>query len=820
MSEVSLIIDGISVRAEKGISLLEAARSAGIHIPTLCYLPQLKKPPATCRLCVVEVKGKPKLVASCATPVAEGMIVSTNTERVKKARRIILELLLSEHYGDCAAPCSLACPANIDVQGYITHIAGGRYLEAVELIREKNPLPLSVGRICSRFCESYCRRNLVDGHVAINYLKRFVADYWLQYNEPAPPPLTPRTGKRVAVIGGGPAGLTCAYYLAQRGHEITIFEAMPALGGMLRYGVPEFRLPKKILDAEIKSILDLGITVRTGTRWGRDYSVESLKKDGFDAVFLGVGAWKNQPLGIEGEDLPGVISGIDFLRRISGGEKIHLGTRVAVIGGGNIAIDAARTCVRIGAEDVTIVYERSRMELPASHREMAEAEAEGVKLFSMAAPTGIHAGQDGLNIEIQRMRLGEPDQHGSRVPEAVPGSESVHQADTVIIAIGQTPEIEDGSSGLEITNRGIFAFEETYATRLDGVFAAGDAVHGPRTVVEAVGAARKAADAIHSYLTEGVVHAAPASFAITKGEFLEELDMRNYEDLPQIPRQEMPVRRPETILNDFSEIETGYTEAMATKEAARCLSCGCHAVDKCVIRREAPNYEVDLAHYGIGTRLNYKVNRDHPFITIDLNKCVLCRRCKSVCEYEAIKLEEGQLESVEELRPVSLSINDNCVFCGACADNCPTGALVKKETEQSHAGELRHIKTVCPYCGTGCNIILNVRGENLVEVSSDSAFIPNKGNLCIKGRFGHDFIKHADRLTTPLIRRNGELQPCTWDEAIENVALKLQETKDAYGPESLGVLASAKCTNEENFVIQKFARAALGTNNIDHCARL
>jgi predicted molibdopterin-dependent oxidoreductase YjgC len=243
-------------------------------------------------------------------------------------------------------------------------------------------------------------------------------------------------------------------------------------------------------------------------------------------------------------------------------------------------------------------------------------------------------------------------------------------------------------------------------------------------------------------------------------------------------------------------------------------------VDKCIIRREAPQYNVDLSHYGIGTRLNYNVDRSHPFITIDLNKCVLCRRCKNVCEYEAINLEEGELETLDQLRAISLTINDNCVFCGLCADNCPTGALVKKETEQALAGELRQVRTVCPYCGTGCNLILNIRGEKLVEVSSDPGFIPNQGHLCVKGRFGHDFIKHPDRLIKPMIRRDGELQACSWDEALELIADRLKELKEAYGAESLGVLCSAKCTNEENYLMQKLARAVFGTNNIDHCARL
>ncbi|MBA4393126.1 MAG: pyridine nucleotide-disulfide oxidoreductase, partial [Desulfobacca sp.] len=287
MSKVTLTINDRSVQTEAGNTILQAAAQAGIFIPTLCHSPLLK-PEEACRICVVQVEGEEKLLASCAAAVKEGMVVETDAPAVLEARKGILKLLLEQHYGDCLAPCHLACPAGIDIQGYVAHVSRGEFKEALKLIKEKNPLPLSIGRVCPHFCEDACRRNRVDQPIAINPLKRYVADYDLIQGINYKPVIPKDTGHKVAIIGGGPGGLSAAYYLRQKGHLVTIFDAKPQLGGMLRYAIPEYRLPKKILDQEIQGILDLGVEVRPNLIYGKDVTLASLREEGYQAFFHGL----------------------------------------------------------------------------------------------------------------------------------------------------------------------------------------------------------------------------------------------------------------------------------------------------------------------------------------------------------------------------------------------------------------------------------------------------------------------------------------------------------------------------------------------------
>jgi NADPH-dependent glutamate synthase beta subunit-like oxidoreductase len=381
---------------------------------------------------------------------------------------------------ECTAPCQRTCPTGIDIPRYIHLITEGRYREAISVIKETNPFPLTCGRVCPHPCEEMCRLGKVTDPVNINHLKRFVADIEMNSSERISPYMAPKTGKKVAIIGGGPAGLTCAFYLARFGHSPTIFEAMPELGGMLRYGIPEYRLPKKILDWEIEGILTLGVEVKTGVTMGEDFTLKGLKDEGFDAMFLGTGAWDSRGLGVDGEDLEGVLPGTHFLIDRGLGKETPVGDKVAIIGGGNTALDAARTSWRLGAKEVTILYRRSRVEMPANDIEIEEAEHEGVLFHYLAAPTKLMGDNGKLSaLEYIEMELGEPDESGRRRPIPKEGSEKVIKVDNVIAAIGQFPVtgfLKDDGVGITRWNTIELVNGATGETNLEGVFAGGDAV--------------------------------------------------------------------------------------------------------------------------------------------------------------------------------------------------------------------------------------------------------------------------------------------------------------------------------------------------------
>ncbi len=806
------IIDGLEVLAENGQTILEACRQAGIFIPTLCHDDKLK-PLGSCQMCVVELH-EHGLVASCATPIADRMIIKTDSPRVVSTRRRFLESLVAEHYGDCVAPCQRACPAAIDIQGYIALIARGAYREAVELIKETLPLPAVIGRICPHPCEDACRRNLVDEPVAICAMKRFAADCTSR-NGQLPTTVRPKTGHKVAIVGSGPAGLSAAYYLAKEGREVTIFEALPKPGGMLRYGIPDYRLPKQVLDEEIKAITEMGVAIKVNQCLGRDFSITGLLEDGFHAVFLGIGAHQNQRMNVEGEDLQGVLPGTSFLRSVASGEQLAIGRRIVVIGGGNTAIDAARTALRVGAEEVTIIYRRSRTEMPAAQREVEEAEEEGIGLHLLAAPVRI-TGENGRvsAIECVRMVLGEPDASGRRRPEPVSGSEFVLPCDSVIAAIGQRPDLSmlAEETELETEQGNIVSDPETLLTSIAGVFAGGDCVTGAATAVEAIGFGRQASVLIDSYLRGEARSGIEKPFDISKGQLDDLVGKEEFVRVARKPREEATRLRPTERRNSFREVEASYTEDMAKREAERCMECGCKAADDCTLRELATDYEVSPVTVASDTYY-YPLDESHPFIERDPGKCVSCERCARLClDVQGIgALSMTYRVGTADGHGGSL-LSTTCVSCGLCVSGCPVGALVAK----NELRPAREVRTICPYCGVGCGIYLGVRGGVVVSARGDADNPVSKGDLCVKGRFGYEFVNHPDRLTSPLIKRNGEFVEATWDEALDLIANKLAECKG----DRFATLSSAKCTNEENYVIQKFTRAVMNTNNIDHCARL
>ena len=684
MPKVAFTLNGRKVEVEAGTTILEAAEQQGIKVPTLCHDSRLK-PTAACRLCLVEVEKARGPMPACATPVTENMVVRTTSDDLSSMRRMALELLLSDHYGDCTAPCKLTCPAGIDIQGYIALIANGNYREALALIKDSNPLPLVCGRVCPRFCETKCRRNLVDEPVAINSLKRFVADYDMNSENPYLPEPKPATGRRVAIIGGGPAGLTAAYYLGLEGHTITILEASPDLGGMLRYGIPEYRLPKAVLDKEIATITRLCHKVRCNVSLSIDFTIESLKKEGYEAIFIALGAQANQKMRIEGEDLPGVISGIEFLRDVTLGKKVALGDKVSVIGGGNTAMDVARTTLRLGVAEVNVVYRRSKVEMPANAEEIEQAEEEGVRFQFLTAPVKAGA-RDGkvAFMECIKMALGEPDSSGRRRPEPISGSEFTMEVDNIIAAIGQAldnPNL-DQDSQIELTKRNYISVnEETMAASVAGVFSGGDCTSGPATAVEAIGAGRRAAQSINKYLSGQPVVPDVKPYNCSKGE-MDDIDPADFADVERIARTKQAILDPEERKKSFTEIEFALSEEMALKEAARCLGCGCQAAVDCKLRELATEYQVNDAHYA-GAKRHLPINEnEHPLIYRDQNKCILCGRCIRICnEIEGLSVfgfvERGFETRVEPTLGMPLS-ETSCDSCGLCVSTCPTGALTGK----------------------------------------------------------------------------------------------------------------------------------------------
>jgi len=803
MDTFDVKIDGRTCQARAGETILTVARRCGIEIPTLCHH-QLVKIYGSCGVCLVEVEGSNKLMRACATVVNEGMSVNTRGQRAEAGRRLSLELMLSDHRGDCRPPCSEACPAGTDCQGYAGLIANGEYREAVKLIKEMFPLPASIGRVCPHPCETACRRNLVDEPVSIGNLKRFVGDVDLFSDDPYQDVREASTGKSVAIVGGGPSGLTAAYYLARHGHRAEIFEAMPKAGGMLQYGIPQYRLPKEVLDREIDLIRRMGVEIHCNTKIGRDIMFEDIEKK-FDAVYIAIGAWRSTPVGCPGEGHEGVFGGIDFLRDAAQKKPTGIGRRVAVVGGGNTAMDACRTAVRLGAEKVYIIYRRTIDEMPAEKVEIDEAAEEGVDFRFLVSPINILAGADGrvCGIELQKMQLGEPDASGRRSPVPVPGETEALDVDTVIAAAGQSV-VPDGIPVKLTKKNTIEADEFTFLTDRKGVFAGGDGVNkGPGIAIAAIGHASKAADVIDSYLKGDVVpYCKP--YIVTRDDMTEE----DYRDRPRIPRAQMAQLPPEERRHDFSEVALGLTEEQARADAARCLECGCADYFECKLIKYGRAYDVHPARLG-GTKRRREFKDEHPFIERNADKCILCGLCVRVCE-EVVGLGVYGLvnRGFETIIKPEFGVplrNTECISCGECANLCPTGAL----TELWTAGKrvpLREdaVNSVCGYCSVGCKTVVTHRGDTVCRV------LPADGGLmCSIGSFGYG-VQQKDRLTTALV--GGKQVPL--DKAAQEFRDRMADVYSRFGKNSIGVALSDALTSEEMRAVKSLAADTLHTDVI------
>jgi len=700
----TLTIDGKTVQAYENQTILSAAIDAGISdIPNMCNDEKLE-PTAACRMCLVQIDGQSRPLPSCTTPAQPGMVVSTHSDELFHIRRTNLEMILSDHNAYCQPPCQVDCPTHIDIPGYLELITKGSMKEAARLVKEVLPFPYILGLTCPNPCQQACRRKLVDEDIAICRMHGYAAETCL-IDAPVPYPQDPATGKKIAIVGGGPAGLTCAYYLALKGHYCKIFEMQPQAGGMLRYGIPEYRLPKDVMDQELNHVWQLGVEAQYNVKLGEDFTIDDLFAVGFDAVYLAIGAWTSNQMRIPGEDADGVVNAISFLIDKVEGKPVPVddSKEVVVIGGGFTTFDCTRTSLRLGAK-VHTTYYRGRSDMGATPEEVEDGEAEGTHLMLRVAQKDVVV-KDGkvVGVEYQKTKPGEPDASGRRRPVPVEGSEFTIDCDTVIPAIGQKPDkkVLDEKSGVKWTKwTTIETNPHNYMTDRHGVFAGGDAQMGAKTIIECVAQGKLGARSIDAFLRgEDMTEVARRLELEERKPDL--FDIVPYK--PVEPKVKMPWLPYEDRKRNFKLIEEGYVQEQAMREAGRCLQCACPAAGQCDLQKYSIEHGLADNRFHDGEPSDYHdydFDLSHSFILRDPNKCINCTQCVRVC-HDVIGPDcygmFGKGFDTIVSTPFNVSLHDtDCVSCGACVQVCPTGSLMMAErTLKRYAFALDR----CIFCG-------------------------------------------------------------------------------------------------------------------------
>jgi len=640
------------------------------------------------------------------------------------------------------------------------------------------------------------------------------------------PEIRPTTGKKVAVIGAGPGGLSAAHFLQIEGHQVDIFEANPASGGWLRYGIPEYRLPNDVLDAEVENITDLGVNIYYNQYFGKNLSYEKLNSE-YDSTILTIGSQTGTLIGTKGDDAQNVFSGIDFLRNMQmTGQVMDLsGKTVAVVGGGNTAMDCCRTSIRCNAEKVYVIYRRTEAEMPANPIEIHESKLEGVEYLFLTNPKEVNKDENGVlkSVTCLKMELGEPDASGRRRPIPIEGSEYELDVDYILAAIGQKTNadfIENINSiakegALEVNRWGnIDADEKTLQTGVPSIFAAGDGVTGAATIIEAIAQAKTAADSCHQFLTGQEIKSKAKEFLSKKDNFKTQIKEEYAGKFALQQRQEMPVLDADARFN-FDEVELGYAdESVCKTETARCLECGCVEYYDCDLKKYSQEYNGDQTKYA-GEFHEHAIDFRHPFIEIDNNKCILCARCVRICKEvvgaNALGLVNRGFDTV--ISPsMGLALQDTtCESCGLCISTCPTGAISENFKFKPGPVVEYSAETICNYCSIGCEINVRHHKEFVMKVTGAEGQINKDTNICQKAKFGYNYMNSKDRITTPLLKQdNGSFAPVSWDKAYSVIKEKISSVK----PDENMFTIGARYSNEEIYMLQKLARAGVKTNNV------